>query len=145
MSQSSDSGTHSIPFLMRLIADRARTLFEERADCPITAAQARVVMYLKKQEGRTVSQRELERYLGVSHATICGLVQRLEEKGYVRTGFDSRDGRMKNVYLTDASRLYKERMQALLDELNGRLLHGLSAHEVAELERMLEHIYKNIA
>lgn len=137
--------THSIPFLMRLITDRASTLFAQRADCPVTAAQARVVMYLKKQEGRVVTQHELEKYLGVSHATIKGLVQRLEDKGYVRTGFDSRDGRVKNVYLTDASSRYKERMRELLDELDARLLSGLSKQEQAELTRMLEQIYNNIS
>lgn len=137
--------THSIPFLMRLITDRASTLFAQRADCPVTAAQARVVMYLKKQEGRVVTQHELEKYLGVSHATIKGLVQRLEDKGYVRTGFDSRDGRVKNVYLTDASSRYKERMRELLEELDARLLSGLSKQEQAELTRMLEQIYNNIS
>ena len=145
MSKKTSTGPHSIPFLMRLIADRARTLFEAKAECPVTSAQARVVMYLKKQEGRAVSQRELAEYLGVSHATVCGLVQRLEDKGDVRTGFDSRDGRVKNVYLTDESQRYKERMHELLEALEGRLLSGLSEAEQAELTRMLEKIYSNIS
>lgn len=145
MSTKGDKVAHSIPFLMRLISDRLSTLFAERADCPVTAAQARVIMYLKKQEGREVTQHELEQYLGVSHATIRGLLQRLEDKGYVRTAFNSRDGRVKNVYLTDASRQYRERMREQLESLDARLLHGLSKAELSELTRMLEHIYNNIA
>lgn len=145
MSTKGDRVAHSIPFLMRLISDRLSTLFAERADCPVTAAQARVIMYLKKQEGREVTQHELEQYLGVSHATIRGLLQRLEDKGYVRTAFNSRDGRVKNVYLTDASRQYRERMREQLESLDARLLHGLSKAELSELTRMLEHIYNNIA
>lgn len=145
MSTKGDRVAHSIPFLMRLISDRISTLFAERADCPVTAAQARVMMYLKKQEGREVTQHELEQYLGVSHATIRGLLQRLEDKGYVRTAFNSRDGRVKNVYLTDASRQYRERMREQLESLDARLLHGLSKAELSELTRMLEHIYNNIA
>lgn len=136
--------TYSIPFLMKLITDRASTLFAAREDCPVTAAQGRVVMYLKKQEGRVVSQRELEKYLGVSHATVKGLLQRLEEKGYVRTAFDAKDGRVKNVYLTDASARYKERVHDLLEELDARMMQGLSAEEQKELTRMLEKIYNNI-
>lgn len=130
---------------MRLITDRASTLFAAKADCPVTAAQARVVMYLKKQGKRVVSQHELEEYLGVSHATIRGLVQRLEEKGYVRTEFDAKDGRVKNVYLTDECDRYKERMHELVEELDARLLRGLSTAEQTELTRMLEHIYENIS
>ena len=136
---------HSIPFLMRLITDRTSTLFAERADCPVTATHARVVMYLKKREGGPVTQHELEKYLGVSHATIKGLVQRLEAKGYVRTAFNSRDGRVKNVYLTDECTRYKERMHELVEELDARLLSGLSEAERQELTRMLEHIYNNIS
>lgn len=135
---------HSIPFLMRLITDRASTLFAAKADCPVTAAQGRVVMYLKKQAGRVVSQRELAQYLGVSHATIRGLVERLEAKGYVRTAFDAKDGRLKNVYLTNASDRYKERVHTLLEELDARMMQGLSREEQQELARMLEKIYSNI-
>lgn len=145
MKQPSPKNRHSIPFLMRLITDRARTLFAEKADCPFTAAQARVAMYLKKKGGGPVTQHELEKYLGVSHSTIKGLVQRLEDKGYVYTAFDSRDGRVKNVYLTNASQKYKERMHEQLQELDARLLSGLSEEEVSELTRMLEHIYDNIS
>lgn len=136
---------HTIPFLMKLITDRASTLFAARTDCPVTAAQGRVVMYLKKHEGRVVSQRELEKYLGVSHATVKGLLQRLEEKGYVRTAFDAKDGRVKNVYLTDASARYKERVRELLEELDARMMQGLSTDEQKELTRMLEKIYNNIS
>lgn len=138
-------GKFSIPFLMRLISDRASTLFAARTECPVTAAQARVVMYLRKQEGRTVTQHELEKYLGVSHATIKGLVQRLEEKGYVRTAFDAQDGRVKNVYLTEKSDRDKERMRELVEEMDELLLSGLSEQERALLGRMLEKIYDNIA
>lgn len=130
--------------MMKLITDRASTLFAAQGDCPVTAAQGRVMMYLKRQEGRAVSQHELEKYLSVSHATVKGLLQRLEEKGYVRTAFDAADGRVKNVYLTDACDRYKERVHTLIEELNGRMVQGLSQAEQRELLRMLEKIYNNI-
>ena len=92
-----------------------------------------------------MTQHELEKYLGVSHATIKGLVQRLEEKGYVRTAFDAQDGRVKNVYLTEKSDRDKERMRELVEEMDELLLSGLSEQERALLGRMLERIYDNIA
>ena len=144
MSKEEDPGTHSVQFLMRLITDRTSTLFMERTECPVTAAQGRVLMYVKKKGGK-VTQHELEKYLGVSHATIRGLVQRLEEKGYVRTGFDSRDGRVKNVYLTEEHLRFKEQVRELLEEIDSRMMSGLSEHEIRELTRMLEHIYSNIS
>lgn len=144
MSRESDPHGYSIPFLMRLITDRMSTLFAEMADCPITAAQARVLMYMKRQGKRPVTQRELEKYMGVSHSTVKGLVQRLEDKGYVRTAFNSSDGRVKNVYLTGMALQYRERMREQIEELDARLLRGLSEQETQELTRVLEHIYSNI-
>ena len=125
---------HGILFLMKLIVDRASTLFAAKTECPVTAAQGRVLMYMLRQAPRAVTQRELEKYMGVSHATMTGLIERIEAKGYVRTAFDGRDGRVKNVRLT-----------GLLEELDNEVLGGLSKGDKRELLRMLEKMYENIS
>ena len=104
-------------FLMKMVSDRADTIFAQRVGkLRVTAPQCRLLMYLDSQGGEPVSQRELEHYLGVSHTTVKGLLQRLEEKGYVRTAFDSADKRVKHAYLTEAfRRLQAETRQSLQD------------------------------
>ena len=136
---------HGILFLMKLIVDRASTLFAARTECPVTAAQGRVLMYMLRQAPRAVTQRELEKYMGVSHATMTGLIERIEAKGYVRTAFDGRDGRVKNVRLTEAVRTDHERVAGLLEELDNEVLGGLSKGDKKELLRMLEKTYENIS
>ena len=136
---------HGILFLMKLIVDRASTLFASRTECPVTAAQGRVLMYMLRQAPRAVTQRELEKYMGVSHATMTGLIERIEAKGYVRTAFDGRDGRVKNVRLTEAVRTDHERVAGLLEELDNEVLGGLSKGDKRELLRMLEKMYENIS
>ena len=74
-----------------------------------------------------------------------GILERLEAKGYVRTAFDSRDGRVKNVYLTDAVKRDKRRVQALLVELDEQVLQGLGEKEIANLHTWLEKMYANIS
>ena len=144
---------HGILFLMKLIVDRASTLFAAKTECPVTAAQGRVLMYMLRQAPRAVTQRELEKYMGVSHATMTGLIERIEAKGYVRieakgyvrTAFDGRDGRVKNVRLTEAVRTDHERVAGLLEELDNEVLGGLSKGDKKELLRMLEKMYENIS
>ena len=136
---------HGILFLMKLIVDRASTLFAAKTECPVTAAQGRVLMYMLRQAPRAVTQRELEKYMGVSHATMTGLIERIEAKGYVRTAFDGRDGRVKNVRLTEAVRTDHERVAGLLEELDNEVLGGLSKGDKRELLRMLEKMYENIS
>lgn len=134
----------AISFLMKLIADRVSTLFLQRADVPLTAAQSRVIMYLEACGGGPLSQREVEQYLNVSHTTAKGLLQRLEEKGFVRTAFDSADGRVKNVYLTPKAHQCRDELKQHIDALTGQMMQGISAAEEAELFGLLRRIYGNI-
>ncbi|MBQ3239785.1 MAG: MarR family transcriptional regulator [Akkermansia sp.] len=136
----------SASFLMKMIVDRAESLFVQNGGkMPVTAAQCRVLMYLEKMKGQAVSQRELERYLGVSHTTVKGLLQRLEEKGLVRTAFDdSSDARVKHAYLTDT---YEARHVAARDtilRLEETVLSPLDESERRELKTLLSRVLDNM-
>ena len=109
----------------------------------ITAPQCQLLMYLDSRDGEPVSQRELEQHLGVSHTTVKGLLQRLEEKGYVRTAFDSDDGRVKHAYLTDEFQRMKAQTEGALRAFENQLVSGFSDAELKQLQSMLERIYHN--
>ena len=131
-------------FLMKMVSDRADTIFAQRVGkLRVTAAQCRLLMYLDSRGGEAVSQRELEHYLGVSHTTVKGLLQRLEEKGYVRTAFDSADKRVKHAYLTEAFRRLQAETRQSLQDFEETLTAGFSAEETDQLRSMLERIYQN--
>lgn len=134
----------AISFLMKLIADRVSTLFSLRAEVPLTAAQSRVVMYLEACGGGPLSQKEIEQYLNVTHTTAKGLLQRLEEKGFVRTAFDSKDGRVKNAYLTEAARKCRDELMDHIRALTDQMMQGISAEEETQLFELLRRVYGNI-
>ena len=131
-------------FVMKMVTDRAETLFRKRVgELEVTAPQCRVLMYLETCGGRGVSQRELEKYLEVSHTTVKGLLQRLEEKGYVRTAFDGRDGRVKHAYLTEEFQRMREETRHALAAFESHLVAGFSEEELQTLRQMLERMYRN--
>lgn len=134
----------AISFLMKLIADRVSTLFSLRAEVPLTAAQSRVVMYLEACGGGPLSQKEIEQYLNVTHTTAKGLLQRLEEKGFVRTAFDSKDGRVKNAYLTEQARKCRDELMEHIRALTDQMMQGISAEEETQLFELLRRVYGNI-
>jgi DNA-binding MarR family transcriptional regulator len=134
----------AISFLMKLIADRVSTLFSLRADMPVTAAQGRLLMYLEACGGGPVSQRSIEQYLNVSHTTAKGLLQRLEEKGFVRTAFDSEDGRVKNAYVTEKAQMCRESLSQHIDFITSRMMEGISPEESQALLDLLCRVYRNI-
>lgn len=134
-----------LSYLIKLLADRQETVFTQHAGpIPVTAPQGRLLMYLESRNGAPVSQRELEHYLGVSHTTVKGLLQRLEEKDLVRTAFDSADGRVKHAYLTARHSKMGKEIAKLVADFEERLLAGLSAEERETLRGLLERIYTNL-
>lgn len=114
---------------------------QEIGDLGITPAQSRVLMYLERRRGEAVSQRDLERHLCVSHTTVKGLLQRLEEKGWVRTAFDdSKDGRVKHVYLADELETRYSSAREDIRRMEERVLSPLSAEEQEQLKQMLSRV-----
>lgn len=134
-----------LSYLVKLLADRQETVFTQKAGpIPVTAPQCRLLMYLESRNGEPVSQRELEHYLGVSHTTVKGLLQRLEEKGFVRTAFDSADGRVKHAYLTDKHLRLHNEFSNMVAEFEKELLAGFSAEECETLRSLLQRLYNNL-
>lgn len=138
--------SHSIAYMMKMIVDRADTLFHEvMGPIPVTAPQCRLLMYLDSRKGAPVSQRELEGYLGVSHTTVKGLLSRLEEKGYVRTAFDdAADARVKHAYLTDTYHRSHADARAVIDRFEAKIVRGLSEEEQETMKKLLARIYANV-
>ncbi len=147
-SQSPDEAeNHPVLFKMKMVSDRAEGLFSSLMDKGLelpSPAQCRVLMYLKSRRGGPASQRELEHHLGVSHTTVKGLLQRLEDKGFVRTAFDSEDGRVKNVYLAEYSNKLNEEAHRHSDRIEQLVLAGLSEAERGQLNHLLNKLFRNI-
>lgn len=140
-----EESQHSISFMMKMITDRVSSLFAPLMSSVLTAPQCRVLMYLETRGGGPVSQRDIGRHLGVSHTTAKGLLQRLEEKGFVRTAHDDADARVKNAYLTTKSAKMKSDMEQSIAEVHEMLLQGVSEEEQSMLARVLNKMYSNIA
>ena len=103
-----------------------------------------MLAYLMSRDGENVSQRDIERHLGVSHTTVKGIVLRLEQKGWVTTAFDSEDGRLKNVYLTDMSRGVHEAICQQIGVIENTLLDGVPEESRSMLRDLLRRMYDNL-
>ena len=91
-----------------------------------------------------MSQKDVEQYLGVSHTTAKGIVRRLEEKDLVKTSFDNEDGRVKNIYLTERSRMMDQAVVRQIAAIEDILLRGINPEKRKALGKMLQDMYDNI-
>lgn len=91
----------------------------------LTAAQADALIVLSQKPDRQMSLKELERTLHVAQSTAAGIVNRLEQRGYIGGFGDSTDKRVKMLRITEqgegcchhASRSMAKAEEQLLEKL----------------------------
>ncbi len=109
-----------------------------------TFSQGKVLWYLHKCEGRDVTMRDIEKFLDCSHATVFGLVSRLQEKGLVEMEQSASDRRAKVVKLTEKEWSNFRAMQAHRKEMEELLLKGFTAEERTLFASFLQRVYENV-
>ncbi len=116
-----------------------------RAGYDVTPVQSRTLLYLSCHSGgRAVSQRDLERELHLKPSTINGIVNRLEEKGYILRRTSPEDGRCRLISLTEAGQKTVETFRTTLEESGRQLASCLSAEEEGIMRDFLSRIIENL-
>ena len=105
----------------------------------LTPSQMDVLLYLKKHEEDTLTQRDLEIGLTLKNPTVTGLLNRLEEKGFITREQNLNDKRSKFIKMTDKSERVLEDAYLYIQELDAKMLNGISKEEK---EQLFKHIYK---
>lgn len=112
----------------------------------ITSVQCFAMGHILKAEeqGRTLSQRDLERELKLAAPTVNGVVERLEQRGYLRRQQSPTDGRCKLLFSTEQARELKLDFDRAAQKTEQQLLRGMSAGEQETLWRLLRQIEHNL-
>ncbi len=126
--------------LMKQLSDKMEaTANANLRTLDLTIAQSRVLLYLGDQPDQTATQRELEAHLRVSHATVHGLLSRMEAKGLVRVRPSAADRRMRIVRLNTGDDTLKK-IRAQQKEHMSRVTRDV---DVEQLSRMLQIMLEN--
>jgi MarR family transcriptional regulator, organic hydroperoxide resistance regulator len=97
--------------LIRLEARMQAAVSDRLRAIGVSIPQCDVLTTLTEQEG--VSQQELAKRLYVTKGNISGLIDRLEEAGFVERRSTASDRRQHAIYLTDAGRRTAEQALAV--------------------------------
>lgn len=109
----------------------------------LTFTQSRVLGFLRDKE--CVTQKEIEKYLEVSHPTVVGIVSRMEQNGFVTTWFDPADKRNKMVKLTEKAHKTGELLEASSKIHDREMFYFLTEEEIVQLGDMLTTIYEHFS
>jgi DNA-binding MarR family transcriptional regulator len=139
MSQPSTSLDFLLAQVCKLHYARVHTLLEELG---LYRGQPPMLFALWEQEGATHG--ELAARLHVKPATITKMIKRMEKTGFVERRSDPQDQRVSRVYLTDAGRSIRERVEQVWRMLEEETFEGFSAEERDLLQRFLLQMRENL-
>ena len=129
------------------VAETARLMrrdFDRRAtSLGVTRAQWRVLVRLAVEPG--ARQVELAEALDVEPITLCRMIDRLEEAGFVKRRRDEVDRRAWNLHLTEKAGPLIDKLHILGRVFHAEALAGISAADQAHARDVLARIRSNLA
>lgn len=133
----------SIGGMIKYISDKVRQKADNNLkDHNVTLSQVRVLNFLWRENG-SCSQKQIEDFLQVSHPTIVGLVSRMEQSGYIQTSVSPDDKRNKIVTVTDSGMSLACELCRYMEDIDKRMLVGLTDEQQAQLADMLYIVAQN--
>lgn len=129
--------------MIKYISDKVRQKADNNLkDHNVTLSQVRVLNFLWRENG-SCSQKQIEDFLQVSHPTVVGLVSRMEQSGYIQTSVSSDDKRNKIVTVTDSGMSLACELCRYMEDIDKRMLVGLTDEQQAQLADMLYIVAQN--
>ncbi|MCA0042890.1 MarR family winged helix-turn-helix transcriptional regulator [Celeribacter litoreus] len=123
--------------LIRRLNQISLSVFQERtkaAGYSITSVQFAAMNAIRANPG--IDQARLAGMIAYDRATIGGVVDRLEGKGYVERRVSEQDRRAKTVTLTATGESVLDELAPLVRQFQGEILSGLDSDEQKEFLRL---------
>jgi len=146
----------SVPFdpakvqAIRLIRRINNALLKTRnkhlAEYGLTAAQSDIIVYLIRnyKEKDEINQLDIQRHLQLSNPTVSGLLNRLEDKGFITRTSSIKDARYNCVKPTQKALDLAATMDEHMILTEETMLTGLSESERIEFIRLLGNVLANV-
>jgi DNA-binding MarR family transcriptional regulator len=132
----------SVLFLKRTYIVMRKSLDERLSGYNITTSQFEVLGYLYQSKG--MEQQQLQHYSGITSATLTGILDKLESRGYIARKPSHSDGRAKTVVLTDNGTELFSHFIELIHDFENEMLKGFSPAERELLADWLQRIARNL-
>ena len=121
---------------------RITALYVDKIAAPIlepydlSLAQYKIVGYLYNRPEGSVTTAELEDYFQMSHSTSVGLLNHLEDSGFIWREKIKGSGRSKVIFLTEYSMDMKGQIDEAGDKIESVFLENLTENEAEQFIRI---------
>ena len=135
---------HPLGPALGLCAHVAKSRLEARlTKYDSTPVQTHLLLYLSRHGGQAL-QSEATAFLKVKPSTANGVVDRMEEKGWLARSVSPKDARQKLLTLTDHGQAQQALFRQEFDAFEADLVRGFSDREQAQLRELLSRLLQNM-
>ena len=106
--------------------------------------QIGMLVELDAQPLGKMTMKELEQALRVAQSTVVGIVNRLEQRGYVVTFTDSDDKRVRVAQITEKGMQCCQQARKNMEQAEENLLAGLNGQERETFHKLLEKVIQTM-
>lgn len=134
-------GPSPISKRIRIINNKFRELWDKNLlKYNLTGVQMEILCYLKCNPDKEIHQREIEYWFQLKNPTVTGILNRLEEKGYIARRRNPADGRYRIIEVTEKGNRVMEDMGEGARNLDERIYACMTDEEQAKLLELLDRI-----
>lgn len=109
----------------------------------LTNSQASILIYLYKNK-EIVNQRDIEKKFDLTNPTVNGILNRLENKNFIKRTISLKDARNKEIHLTEKSISLINEMKKEAKQLEKEMIAGVSKEELNIFNEVLRKIFNNM-
>ena len=120
-----------------------QTMNRKLQELDLTNAQGHVIGFLTHAEEAPCA-RDIETNYGLSHATVSGILSRMESKGFIAIRPDDHDRRVKRIYLLDKGHACSKGIRQRIDESEQIMTEGFTEEELTQFRSYLSRAIHNL-
>lgn len=109
----------------------------------LTSAQGHVIGFLRHSKEPPCAK-DLENAYSLSHATVSGILSRMEAKGFIRQEPDPHDRRVKRLYLKDRGLACSESIWHHIEEIERSMTADFTPEELEQFRDYLSRAISNL-
>lgn len=134
---------------MKKCMKRIHIIFESKANMltgkySVTNNQMHMLFYLLKNQDKQINQRDIEKEFELTNPTVTGILNRLENNGFIKRSVNKNDARYKNIVLTQKTIDIEKELEKHKIQMEEKIFKDLTEEEIETISILLEKILKNL-
>lgn len=134
-----------IKTLNNMIAKKIIREAKEISGCLVSHVQIKIIHYLMENQNKVIFQKDIEKNLLVSRATVSGILNTMEKNEFIKRLDSKEDARMKQIKLTERALSLANLFQKNAIQFDKLLGDQISSEDLNTFFKVIDQIKINVS